>query len=108
MNFLKCGRAEMHPWGKMVGERGLAVLAVGGNIVTSWSWFGVNELGVGLHSYGFMEGAFWWLIFFSLTQLGFMAMGLFPDRFWLWISGKRTSPPAIPPTSSEPPALPAK
>ncbi len=24
--------------------------------VTSWSWFGVNELGVGLHSYGFTEG----------------------------------------------------
>ena len=25
-------------------------------IVTTWSWFGVNELGVGLHSYGFTEG----------------------------------------------------
>ena len=27
-------------------------LAIGGNIVTTWSWFGVNELGVGLHAYG--------------------------------------------------------
>ena len=43
-------------WGGMVKERGLAMLAVVGNIVTSWSWFGVNELGVGLHSYGFTEG----------------------------------------------------
>ena len=43
-------------WGGMVKERGLAALAVVGNIVTSWSWFGVNELGVGLHSYGFTEG----------------------------------------------------
>ena len=43
-------------WDKMVGDRGLAVLAIGGNIVTSWSWFGVNELGIGLHSYGFTEG----------------------------------------------------
>ena len=40
----------------MIKERGLALLAVGGNIVTAWSWFGVNELGVGLHSYGFTEG----------------------------------------------------
>ena len=43
-------------WGGMVKDRGLAVLAVLGNIVTAWSWFGVNELGVGLHSYGFTEG----------------------------------------------------
>ena len=43
-------------WGNQVRERGLAVLAVAGNIVTGWSWFGVNELGVGLHSYGFTEG----------------------------------------------------
>ena len=43
-------------WGRMVGQRGLAVLAIMGNIVTAWSWFGVNELGVGLHTYGFTEG----------------------------------------------------
>lgn len=39
-------------WGGMVGPRGLAMLSVVGNLVTCWSWFGVNELGVGLHSYG--------------------------------------------------------
>ena len=32
-------------WGGMVRDRGLAILAVVGNIVTAWSWFGVNELG---------------------------------------------------------------
>jgi hypothetical protein len=31
------------------------ILAVIGNIVTSWSWFGVNMLGIGLHSYGFID-----------------------------------------------------
>ncbi len=36
-------------------------LAVCGNIVTLWSWFGVNEMGVGLHSYGFTEGRAFWL-----------------------------------------------
>jgi cytochrome c-type biogenesis protein CcsB len=40
-------------WGGLVKDRGLAILAIGGNIVTSWSWFGVNQLGIGLHSYGF-------------------------------------------------------
>ena len=30
------------------------MLTVFGHVVTSLSWFGVNVLGVGLHSYGFM------------------------------------------------------
>ncbi len=42
-------------WDRIVGPRGLAVLAVLGNIVTSWSWFGTNQLGIGLHSYGFTK-----------------------------------------------------
>ena len=56
-------------WGGMVRERGLMVLAIGGNIVTAWSWFGVNMLGIGLHSYGFTDAAFRWLIFFGATQV---------------------------------------
>src|SRR5207244_2190084 len=39
-------------WGGLVKDRGIACLAIFGNIVTSWSWFGTNMLGVGLHSYG--------------------------------------------------------
>ena len=42
----------------MVRQRGLMVMAVFGNIVTSWSWFGVNMLGIGLHCYGFMDAPF--------------------------------------------------
>ncbi len=30
-------------WDKMVGDFGTSVLAMLGNVVTSWSWFGVNE-----------------------------------------------------------------
>jgi ABC-type transport system involved in cytochrome c biogenesis permease subunit len=44
-------------WGGMVRERGFMNLAVFGNIITSFSWFGVNMLGIGLHSYGFMDAA---------------------------------------------------
>src|SRR5207245_1574701 len=34
-------------WGGLVQQRGMAVLAVLGNIITAWSWFGVNMLSVG-------------------------------------------------------------
>ena len=44
-------------WGHLVKERGIMVMAIGGTIITAWSWFGTNLLGVGLHSYGFMDGA---------------------------------------------------
>ncbi len=69
-------------WGGLVRQRGLMVMAVFGNIVTSWSWFGVNMLGIGLHSYGFMESAFPWLIIFCASQLAFMMIGLLPPHLW--------------------------
>lgn len=61
-------------WDGMVGPRGFASLAIGGNIVTAWSWFGTNELGIGLHSYGFTEGVLKWLSIFVVTQLAIMAI----------------------------------
>jgi ABC-type transport system involved in cytochrome c biogenesis permease subunit len=56
-------------WGKLVGERGLACLTVLGNIVVAWSWWGVNQLGVGLHAYGWTSGLTFWLTTFALSQL---------------------------------------
>ncbi|MGI8891455.1 MAG: cytochrome c biogenesis protein [Chthoniobacterales bacterium] len=69
-------------WGGLVRQRGLMIMAVFGNIVTSWSWFGVNMLGIGLHSYGFMESAFPWLIGFCASQVAFMMVGLLPLPLW--------------------------
>jgi len=69
-------------WDGLVKERGLAVLAVGGNMVTSWSWFGVNELNVGLHSYGFTEGVLFWLGLANLAFLAVILAGCLPRRFW--------------------------
>jgi len=69
-------------WGAIVKERGLAALAIGGGIVTSWSWFGVNELGVGLHSYGFTEGVLKALGLFIATQLLLIAVAMLPKRAW--------------------------
>ena len=69
-------------WGGMIRERGLICCAIGGNIVTSWSWFGVNMLSIGLHSYGFTDAAFKWLMLFVGSQLVFIGLGLLPARYW--------------------------
>jgi hypothetical protein len=57
-------------------------LAIFGNIVTSWSWFGTNMLGVGLHSYGFMDQAFVALVCFVATQLALIALAYLPAHKW--------------------------
>ncbi len=62
-------------WDKLVGERGFALLAVAGNIVTAWSWFGTNQLGRGLHSYGFTSGVLLALILFAFSQLAIIFFG---------------------------------
>jgi ABC-type transport system involved in cytochrome c biogenesis permease subunit len=69
-------------WGGLVRDRGIMNLAVFGNIVTSFSWFGVNMLGIGLHSYGFMDAAFIWLRAFIASQLLVIGLGLLPLRWW--------------------------
>ncbi len=69
-------------WGMMVRHRGFAVMAVFGNVVTAWSWFGVNQLSVGLHSYGFTDSASFWLIMFALSQCILCGLGLIPRRKW--------------------------
>ena len=69
-------------WGGFVRERGIMAMAIFGNVITSLSWFGVNMLGVGLHSYGFMDKAFWALSAFIGSQLAIMAFTLLPPRFW--------------------------
>jgi ABC-type transport system involved in cytochrome c biogenesis permease subunit len=69
-------------WGGFIRQRGLMIMAVFGNVVTSFSWFGVNMLGVGLHSYGFMQKAFPWLVGFMLSQLALMAVAAIPLNHW--------------------------
>ncbi len=83
-------------WGGMVKQRGIMVLAIAGNIITAWSWFGTNMLGVGLHSYGFTDAAFVALASFVASQLILIALGLMPLEKWR--SFRRASnPPPMPP-----------
>jgi ABC-type transport system involved in cytochrome c biogenesis permease subunit len=70
-------------WGGLVKERGMANIAIFGNIVTAWSYFGTNMLGVGLHSYGFMASAVAWLNAFIGSQIFFILLGTFiPIGSW--------------------------
>jgi len=80
-------------WGGMVKDRGMAVLAVAGNIVTSWSWFGVNLLGAGLHSYGFQDGVGAALMLFVASQLAFIGLGCAPKELW-WSLRRQEEPTA--------------
>lgn len=67
-------------WGRLAKEESLMAMAVFGNVITALSWFGVNMLGIGLHSYGFMDKAFWWLMIFTATQLALMALRFLKPR----------------------------
>jgi ABC-type transport system involved in cytochrome c biogenesis permease subunit len=75
-------------WGGFIRQRGLMMMAIFGNIVTSFSWFGVNMLGVGLHSYGFMQKAFPWLLGFMISQLALITIASLPLENWRSFAGK--------------------
>jgi len=89
-------------WGGFVRQRGLMIMALFGNIVTSFSWFGVNMLGVGLHSYGFMQKAFPWLVGFMISQLALMTIAAVPLDKW-----RSFAPASIPTPDQRPQVSPA-
>src|SRR5262249_39641252 len=84
-------------WAGLVKDRGLAILAMVGNMVTMWSWFGTNQLGVGLHAYGFNNTlpkacrGVW------VAPLALIGLALIPQRHWRSFSGSSPAPPPGPP-----------
>lgn len=69
-------------WGGFAKTRGIMAMAIFGNIITSWSWMGTNMLGIGLHSYGFMNSAFTYLAGFWVSQLAIIALAYLPASKW--------------------------
>jgi ABC-type transport system involved in cytochrome c biogenesis permease subunit len=69
-------------WGGMVKARGMAILAIVGNMVTAWSWFGTNQLGVGLHAYGFNKELATGCTVFWVFQSAMIGLGLLPLKAW--------------------------
>lgn len=80
-------------WGGIVRDKGIALLSIFGNVVTSWSWFGVNQLSVGLHSYGFTDSAMKMLGLFALSQMIIILIGAsIPKSAWLSFQPQSDSP----------------
>ncbi|HYV36176.1 MAG TPA: cytochrome c biogenesis protein CcsA [Gemmataceae bacterium] len=82
-------------WGGMVQQRGMAALAVLGNIVTAWSWFGVNMLGVGLHNYGFVASHLMWLLTWDAFNLIVVGIALVPINKWPSFTARAAAPPSV-------------
>lgn len=69
--------------GRLVGwfrARSIAALSVLGSIITAWSWFGTNMLGIGLHSYGFTDAASITLYSFVISQLFIFLLAFIPVK----------------------------
>jgi ABC-type transport system involved in cytochrome c biogenesis permease subunit len=64
----------------MIGQLGMAIGAIGSIITVVLAWFGVNLLGVGMHSYGFTSGIARWLLFFIGGEVIFISAALFLIR----------------------------
>ncbi|HKX45483.1 MAG TPA: cytochrome c biogenesis protein CcsA, partial [Planctomycetota bacterium] len=71
--------------GGYVRQFGLNLLAVGLGLVVAFSWWGVNLLGVGLHSYGFTSGVARILFLFYGVELAVGVAAL----AWYGLVGKR-------------------
>lgn len=67
----------------LIKETGLAVGSVIGSMVVMISWFGVNLLGVGLHSYGFTSGVASYLFGYLLLETLFLT--------WFWVFSPKSA-----------------
>lgn len=65
-------------WAGIARQHGIAALAVLGCAVTIWSWEGVNQLGIGMHSYGFSEGRLFWVAVFAAGVTAFAGLSYLP------------------------------
>jgi ABC-type transport system involved in cytochrome c biogenesis permease subunit len=63
--------------GGYIREIGLHACNIILGMITVFSWFGVNQLGVGLHAYGFTDGVWFWLSMFWGVQCLFLLAALF-------------------------------
>jgi hypothetical protein len=61
-------------------------------------------LGIGLHSYGFMDSAFKWLMLFNGSQLAIIALGLIPMQYWRSFRSLKPSSSAETPDGETKPA----
>jgi hypothetical protein len=89
--------------GRMGGylrEHGVCVAAALAGMIVAFSWFGVNLLGVGLHSYGFTSGIHTALMTYYWFQGGTGALGIglwAVERFRKRVPARQPAAPAAQP-----------
>lgn len=81
--------------GRYIRDFGIAMAAVAGGMVVSFSWWGVNVLGVGLHSYGFTAGI--WNMLYAFWSVEAVVLFLGCIAYF-----RSHTPPATPPSSEGP------
>lgn len=83
--------------GGYLRDLGVCVAAVFGGIIVAFSWWGVNLLNVGLHSYGFISGVHFWLTSFYILELTVILLGLVirPLERLRLKAGQRQSAPGL-------------
>jgi len=82
--------------GRMGGylrEHGVCMAAAFGGTIIAFSWFGVNLLGVGLHSYGFTSGIHTALWTYYIGQWAIVGLGAIA-----WLRDRQDSHPRTPKT----------
>lgn len=77
---------------------GIHIMNILGGSVVVFSWWGVNMLGVGMHSYGFTEGAEAVFYFYGATVISSLVA---VAALWIERHGKRTLAPTTPPPRPE-------
>ena len=75
--------------GGYVKDYGVAVLCVLGGAIVAFSWWHVNQLGVGLHSYGFTDGVMGALAVYYSIVAGTVILAV---SAWVAGLGKRGAP----------------
>ncbi len=78
--------------GKMLKPFGFAMANVAQGCVIAFSWWGVNLLGMGLHSYGFTGGVWTGLMTFYGVEALVLGAGA-----TTWLLGRAYGPPSPPP-----------
>ena len=70
-------------WAGLVKTRGIALLTIVGNMITVWSWFGTNQLGIGLHAYGFDNTLALVCSCLWVSHALLLAIGMTPTKHWM-------------------------
>lgn len=81
--------------GGYIRQHGLHLLSLVNGMVIAFSWWGVNLLGVGLHSYGFTDGILFTLLLFYAIEAGVVLVSLIHRAVQnkIYTSGGSATPP---------------